>query len=203
MLAFSAEGVSTRRAGIRPARFKRPVRWSYNTYYREIQMRILKSLLMGPLLLLTGCATILGNSTQPVTINSEPPGSTVLITDESGNAIFKGMTPTTVTLEKSTGHYFGAKKYKVQFSQTGYSDKEMTLSESPDGWYFCNILLGGIIGMLLVDPWNGGMWSLGPNYVNPVLEKQDGKSNLAPAPASAAAPSAASTPAPAAATHAQ
>lgn len=135
-------------------------------------MRIVLSLFLAALLLLGGCATIAGSSTQLVTINSQPPGSTVLITDEADNAVFKGTTPTTVTLEKSTGHYFGAKKYHVQFSQPGYADKQLVLSEGPNGWYFCNILFGGVIGMLLVDPWNGGMWSLGPNNVNPVLDKQ-------------------------------
>jgi hypothetical protein len=135
-------------------------------------MRIFRSLLAGPLLLLAGCATIVGNSTQLVTINSQPPGSTVLITDESENAVFKGTTPTTVTLEKSTGHYFGAKKYKVQFTQPGYADKQLMLTEGPNGWYFCNILLGGVIGMVLVDPWNGGMWTLGPSNIDPSLEKQ-------------------------------
>ena len=109
----------------------------------------------------------------PVTINSQPPGSTVLITDESGNNVFKGTTPTTVTLEKSTGHYFGAKKYKVQLSQAGYADKEIILSESPDGWCYCNILLGGVIGMLLIDPWHGGMWSLGPDNLNPAMDKKN------------------------------
>ena len=120
---------------------------------------------------------ILGNSTQPVTINSEPSGSAILITDEADNAVFKGTTPTTVTLEKSTGHYFGAKKYTVKLSMDGYADKEMILSESPGGWYYCNILLGGIIGMLLLDPWNGGMWSLSQDNIKPLLEKQDDKKN--------------------------
>jgi len=140
-------------------------------------MNKIRLVLMSPLLFLTGCATIVGSSAQPVTIKSEPPGSTILITDEADNAVFKGTTPTIVTLEKSTGHYFGAKKYKVNFSLAGYSDKEVILSESPDGWYYCNILLGGVIGMLLVDPWNGGMWSLSSNDINPVLEKQDDKQN--------------------------
>ena len=139
-------------------------------------MRILRPLLMSPLLLLGGCATIVGDSTHPVTINSQPPGSTVLITDESGNDVYKGTTPTTVVLAKSTGHYFGAKKYKVQLSQAGYANKDITLSEGPNGWYYCNILLGGVIGMVLVDPWNGGMWSLGPDNVDPVMEKQDAPS---------------------------
>ena len=145
-------------------------------------MRIIRSLLLAPLLLLTGCATIVGSRSQVVTINSEPPGSTVLVTDESGNSIFKGTTPTTVNLEKSTGHYFGAKKYHVQFSLAGYSDKEVTLSESPNAWYYCNILLGGVIGMVAVDPWNGGMWSLSQEDVHPVLAKN---ADVTPAPAAA------------------
>lgn len=135
-------------------------------------MRIFRSLLLVPVILLTGCATIVGSRQESVHINSQPPGSTVVVTDEDGNSIFKGTTPALVTLEKSTGHYFGAKKYHLNFTLAGYNDKEMTLSESPNGWYYCNILLGGVIGMLLVDPWNGGMWSLSQDDLDPLLDKK-------------------------------
>lgn len=29
-----------------------------------------------------------------------------------------------------------------------------------NGWYFGNLLLGGVIGMLIVDPATGSMWKL-------------------------------------------
>jgi hypothetical protein len=32
-------------------------------------------------------------------------------------------------------------------------------------WYFGNILLGGVIGMLVVDPLTGAMYSLDEDYV--------------------------------------
>jgi len=34
-----------------------------------------------------------------------------------------------------------------------------------DGWYFANILFGGLIGMLIVDPITGKMWKLPPQAI--------------------------------------
>ena len=45
-----------------------------------------------------GCATIVGSPTHVMPISSTPSEATVLITDEKGVEIFKGATPTSVTL---------------------------------------------------------------------------------------------------------
>jgi len=122
--------------------------------------------------LLTGCATILGEKTAVVTVNSVPSGAKVLITDESGLGVFNSTTPTTVTLAKSTGHYWGKKGYIVDLTLTGYKEQKIALTEHVNGWYFGNILLGGVIGMLLIDPWNGGMYTLRPTNINTTLESK-------------------------------
>jgi len=38
-----------------------------------------------------------------------------------------------------------------------------------NGWYFGNILLGGLIGMLIVDPATGAMYRLDSDYINETL----------------------------------
>lgn len=125
------------------------------------------------LVCLTGCATILGDKTTDVTISSTPPGAAVAIVDESGFSVFKGTTPTSVILEKSTGRYFGGKSYVVTLSLAGYKDQTIKMDTHPNGWYIGgNILLGGIIGWLLVDPTNGGMYTLSPEHVNASLSQQ-------------------------------
>lgn len=35
-----------------------------------------------------------------------------------------------------------------------------------DGWYFGNILFGGLIGFLIVDPATGAMYTLKPDTLN-------------------------------------
>lgn len=46
-----------------------------------------------------------------------------------------------------------------------------------NGWYMGNILIGGLVGMLVVDPASGAMWSL-PDNVNanltPLASVSDG-----------------------------
>ncbi len=57
--------------------------------------------------LLGGCATIMGDKIQLVPISSSPSEASILITDEKGVQLFKGLTPTSVTLQKSDGSYWG------------------------------------------------------------------------------------------------
>jgi len=96
---------------------------------------------------LTGCASILGDSDQSMTISSSPSNAAVVITDETAKQIFAGTTPTTVTLKKSDGSYFGGKTYHVEIDKPGYKSRQMDLTTSPNGWYIGgNILFGGLIG---------------------------------------------------------
>ncbi|GHC15519.1 hypothetical protein GCM10010082_02620 [Kushneria pakistanensis] len=116
---------------------------------------------------LTGCASIVGDSEQSVTINSTPSNAAVVITDETAKQVFAGNTPATVTLKKSDGSYFGGKTYHVEINKPGYATRKVELTTSANGWYIGgNLLLGGIIGWLIVDPFNGGMYTLSPDDIN-------------------------------------
>lgn len=119
---------------------------------------------------LSGCATIVGEPEQTITFTTTPSKSGLVITDERGKEVFYGETPTTVTLQKSDGTYFGGKSYRIAFSKPGYDGHEITLQAKPNGWYIGgNIIAGGIIGWLVVDPWNGNMYTLGEEYVDTTL----------------------------------
>jgi hypothetical protein len=48
----------------------------------------------------------------------------------------------------------------------GYNPYETHVVSTIDGWYFGNILLGGLVGMLIVDPITGDMYTLSPMDVN-------------------------------------
>lgn len=108
---------------------------------------------------LSGCASIVGKNMYPVTINSHPDEATILIKDESGKQMYKGKTPTTITLSSGEA-YFHPKKYSVTFSKTGYEDQTTEIKAGLSGWYFGNIIFGGLIGLLIVDPLTGNMWKL-------------------------------------------
>ena len=109
--------------------------------------------------LLSGCASIVGKNMYPVTINSHPDEAIILIKDESGKQIYKGKTPTTITLSSGEA-YFHAKRYSITFSKEGYENQTTEIKAGLSGWYFGNILFGGLIGLLIVDPITGNMWKL-------------------------------------------
>ena len=82
--------------------------------------------------LMTGCASIVGEKEQSVTINSSPSNADVLITDERSMEVHSGTTPSTVQLRKSDGSYFGGKSYTVEISKEGYESRTMMISSSPN-----------------------------------------------------------------------
>lgn len=107
----------------------------------------------------TGCASIVGDSKYPVAVSSAPAGASFEITDKAGHVIHSGNTPSTVTLKSGRG-YFKGETYTLRFKKEGYPDKVATLNSSLSGWYWGNIVFGGLIGMLIVDPATGAMFKL-------------------------------------------
>ncbi|WP_336333220.1 hypothetical protein [Pseudomonas putida] len=116
-----------------------------------------------------GCASIVGESRYPVAVSSAPPGATFEITDKNGTVVHTGNTPSTVTLKSGKG-YFSGQTYKLHFKKDGYPDKTIELDSSLSGWYWGNILLGGLIGMLIVDPLTGAMYKL-PEFASADMGK--------------------------------
>lgn len=120
---------------------------------------------------LSGCATLFNGQSQAITITSAPEGAQVTVSNRAGQRVHVGETPVTLTLKRGAG-YFKSEVYMLAFSKPGYADQQMTIRGSTSGWYFGNILLGGLIGMLAVDPATGAMYSL-PKSVTASLEAQD------------------------------
>ena len=113
--------------------------------------------------LIAGCASIVGDKTQSIPISSTPEEADIRIVDEKGTVVFRGKTPTTVTLQKSDGSYWGKKSFTVTISRTGFETQTIPISASANGWYIGgNIIFGGLIGWFIVDPFNGGMYTLSP-----------------------------------------
>ena len=108
-------------------------------------------------LVLSGCATIFNGQSQTVVIASKPEGATVSVTNRAGESVHSGVTPVTLSLKRGYG-YFKAETYTIKFDKPGFDTKEVVISGGVSGWYIGNILFGGLIGMLAVDPVTGAMY---------------------------------------------
>ncbi|MGK8933359.1 hypothetical protein ACRS85_11110 [Pluralibacter gergoviae] len=104
----------------------------------------MKVLLAGTALLLSGCATLVGEDEERIYIDSEPARSTFIITDDSGRIAASGTTPQSVTLKKADGSYFGGIRYTLALSSPGYSSELVPLRTRYSHWYtFGNLVFLG------------------------------------------------------------
>ena len=110
-------------------------------------------------LLFSGCATIVSRTSYPVSIDTQPEGASVIITDKRGKEVYKGSSPSTVVLKSGAG-YFSKAEYQVKIKAPGYGEHIIPVLYKLNGWYFGNLLIGGLIGMLVIDPATGAMWRL-------------------------------------------
>lgn len=123
----------------------------------------LLSVLVGGLAL-TGCASIFSKSNYPVTINSSPTGVEFTVFNKIGQVVTAGITPQSVNL-KASSSFFSGETYRIVFKSKKFGKKEFILDSSIDGWYFANFFIGGLIGLLIIDPATGAMFKL-PEQVN-------------------------------------
>jgi hypothetical protein len=106
----------------------------------------------------SGCATILSHGNKTLPIISNPEGANVEIKDSRMDKIIsKNTTPFQATFERGDG-YFLKKKYILDLSKEGYISEKVEVSPSFNFLYIGNILFGGLIGILIVDPLTGDMW---------------------------------------------
>jgi hypothetical protein len=120
------------------------------------------------ILSLAGCASIVSDSEGVVTISSNPTAAEITIADQSGAEVYRGTTPATITLDASAG-YFDGQEYTVTFAKEGYDPTTVKVDSRINGWYVGNIVFGGFVGWLIVDPLTGAMWTLDTEQVNGVL----------------------------------
>jgi len=129
-----------------------------------------KVILIGALLGgLSGCSSIVSQAEYAVAIASNPDAANFTVVNKAGEKVHSGITPATVTFKSSSG-YFQGESYTVTFRKEGYPEKSFNMASTVDGWYFGNILFGGLIGMLIVDPATGAMYNL-PKRVDVSLDQ--------------------------------
>lgn len=122
-------------------------------------MKAARFILGASVILSAGCASIVSDSRYPVSISSSPSEANFIVMNKKGNTVHAGRTPATVTLKSGAG-FFSGETYTLNFDKEGHEPVIATLDSSMDGWYVGNILFGGLIGILIVDPATGAMWKL-------------------------------------------
>ncbi len=54
----------------------------------------------------------------------------------------------------------------VDISKQGFETKTVEITSPLNGWYVGNIIFGGLLGILIVDPLTGAMWTLSPKEID-------------------------------------
>lgn len=127
-------------------------------------------LAISSILLLTGCASIVSKSSWPITINSSPSEAKISIKDKKGIEIYTGSTPATLKLKSGAG-FFSKARYQVTFEKAGFEKKVVPVEFKLNGWYWGNIIFGGPLGLLIIDPASGAMFKLETEFLNETLTK--------------------------------
>ncbi|MGA2765527.1 MAG: hypothetical protein ABSG17_19440 [Spirochaetia bacterium] len=120
-----------------------------------------------------GCASIMSGGEQKVTISSLPSEARVKISTLEGAVVFDSKTPSVAVLKRGSGWFRGA-TYRVRIEKPGYKGQTIILSSNLNaGWYLLgNLLIGGLIGWLIVDPATGAMYTLSSDNVNVQLASE-------------------------------
>jgi hypothetical protein len=120
---------------------------------------------------MTGCATIVHSGPRPISVASTPAGAKVSIYDRSNTLVMTNTTPFVAPLNTKFG-YFKSQTYRLVFEMPAYQSAEVQLDSSVSGWYWANLVFGGVIGMLIVDPLTGAMYNLEPEKIEQSLTTQ-------------------------------
>lgn len=121
-----------------------------------------------------GCASIVHSGKRDVSVRSEPLYAKVdvyRLDSKKGNApvlVSSETTPCLLSLKPGAG-FFKGQAYRLTFTYPGHAPASVELQPKVSGWYFGNIVFGGLIGLLIVDPATGAMWNLSPEEIAPSL----------------------------------
>jgi len=123
---------------------------------------------LGACAAITGCATIVHSGPRPVSVASTPEGAKVSIYDRDGHLVQTNTTPFLAELPTKY-RYFQGQTYRLVFEMPGHETTEVNLGSSLSGWYLGNVIFGGLIGLLVVDPMTGAMYNLTPDKIEQPL----------------------------------
>jgi len=133
------------------------ISWLWFCINFEVSYKIMKKsyyiIILVIAILFQGCATLVSGSKQTIRFSSYPTQATVKI-----NGIPYGKTPTKARLKRRGQQY-------IQIEMEGYKTYETTFTKRLNGWFWGNILIGGLIGMV-IDAATGSMYNLTPEQMH-------------------------------------
>ncbi|MCM3876863.1 MAG: hypothetical protein NEA02_10635 [Thermoanaerobaculia bacterium] len=103
----------------------------------------------------SGCASVVHGTTQAVPVNSSPVGASVKVNCGKSVVTANTLTPTTVRLKRN------AEPCNITLSKEGYEDASLVFLRSVSGWFWGNILIGGVVGMI-IDGADGAIYNRSP-----------------------------------------
>ncbi|WP_116812258.1 PEGA domain-containing protein [Steroidobacter cummioxidans] len=124
--------------------------------------------ILGASLFTGGCASIVNGGNRDISIATQPPGATASVRKSGGgimDVVAVEKTPCTISLDPKGG-YFSGQSYTLRLEMPGYKPTEIELTPKMSGWYWGNLVFGGLIGMLAVDPATGAMWNITPEKID-------------------------------------
>jgi hypothetical protein len=133
---------------------------------KSVRCALLMSVI-GASLFSGGCASIVNSGDREISIQTQPPGATASIRKSGGSiadVVAVERTPCTVSLDPKQS-YFKGQSYTLRLEMPGYKVAEVELTPKMSGWYWGNLLFGGLIGMVAVDPATGAMWNISPDKI--------------------------------------
>jgi len=113
---------------------------------------------------INGCASIFDGDTSILSIMTDPKDATVTIKGSQSGEIITKHTPCSISLNKGSD-------YMVSIELAGYRSENVMIRREISGWFWGNILLGGIIGMV-IDYGTNNMWDHTPTVLNVDLSEQ-------------------------------
>lgn len=109
-------------------------------------------------LALSSCSTIFNGSKQEVRIDCLTSEAEVYV---NGTRI--GLAPQSVKLKRG-------EKHLIEVTKDGYETYRFSTSKTLAGWFWGNLLCGGVIGMV-IDLATGNAYNIDPDYIKADLKK--------------------------------
>jgi hypothetical protein len=126
-------------------------------------------------LFVLSCATVVKGGKETMYVTTEPQGANIVVKNKFGGTVTAGETPIVLNLDKGAGYFSGA-EYFVEINKQGYQPRTVSIGSSVNGWYVAgNLIIGGLIGWLIVDPASGAMWTLAPDRSVASLTEEEKK----------------------------
>jgi hypothetical protein len=115
-------------------------------------------------LLLAGCASLIGGGTsQNLNVSSTPSAATFVVKSSSGLQMAQGTSGAAVRLPRKN-------EYQIDITAPGYQPQTVAVAKGINGWFWANLLFGGVIGMI-IDGADGAMYKLEPSIVSVTLAR--------------------------------